>query len=76
MYRAIIVDDEESIRCGLVNHFDWKKHDIDVAGVFEDGIPALDFALQNQVDLIITDVRMRHMDGISLAKKFWSASLM
>lgn len=69
MYRAIIVDDEESIRCGLVNHFDWKKHDIDVAGVFEDGIPALDFALQNQVDLIITDVRMRHMDGISLAKK-------
>lgn len=69
MYRAIIVDDEESIRCGLVNHFDWKKHDIEVTGVFEDGMPALDFVLQNQVDLIVTDVRMRHMDGISLAKK-------
>lgn len=68
MYKAIIADDEESVRRALVNHFDWLRHGIEVAGVFEDGVPALEFVLHNEVDLIITDVRMVHMDGISLAK--------
>ena len=69
MYKAIIADDEETVRRGLVTHFNWGKHGVDVAGVFDDGAPALDFVLRNEVDIIVTDVRMSHMDGITLAKQ-------
>lgn len=69
MYKAIIADDEEAVRRGLAAHFDWAGHGIEVAGVFDDGAPALEFVRQNEVDLIVTDVRMSHMDGITLAKR-------
>lgn len=69
MYKAIICDDEESVRQALINHFDWAGHGIEVIGTFEDGVPALEFTYANEVDLVITDVRMIHMDGIALAKK-------
>ncbi len=68
MYKAIIADDEEMVRRGLVNHFDWKGHGIEVAGVFGDGASALEFVRENKVDIIVTDVRMARMDGITLAK--------
>lgn len=68
MYKAIIADDEVAVRRGLVNHFDWAKHGIEIVGVFDDGAPALEFVRRNGVDLIVTDVRMSHIDGITLAK--------
>lgn len=68
MYKAIICDDEEAVRNGLCKHFDWKNHSIKIIGVFNDGRPALEFVKNHEVDIIITDVRMLHMDGITLAK--------
>ncbi len=68
MYKAIIADDEEMVCRGLINHFDWKGHGIEVAGVFHDGASALEFVRENRVDIIVTDVRMARMDGITLAK--------
>lgn len=68
MYQAIIADDEQAVRHGLATHFDWSKHGVEIAGVFDDGAPALEFVRRNAVDLIVTDVRMSHMDGITLAK--------
>jgi len=56
------------VRRGLVNHFDCKGHGIEVAGVFGDGASALEFVRENKVDIIVTDVRMARMDGITLAK--------
>ena len=72
MYKAIIADDEETVRRGLVTHFNWGKHGVEVAGVFDDGVPALDFVRRNEVDIIVTDVRMSHMDGIT-QKMCWRA---
>lgn len=68
MYKAIIVDDEASVRNGLHTHFDWNYHRIEVLDVFEDGLPALEFIKKTPVDIIVTDVRMNYMDGITLAK--------
>ena len=69
MYRAIICDDEETVRNGLKKHFDWSGHKIEIVGIFEDGIPAFEYMKTHDVDIIITDVRMIHMDGITLAQK-------
>lgn len=69
MYKAIIVDDEEAVCKGLNNHFDWTAYGIEVVGSFCDGVPAIAYLKQNPVDIILTDVRMTHMDGITLAKQ-------
>ena len=68
MYKAIIADDEASVRNGLKRHFDWQAYGIEVVADFPDGQKAFDFIQQNPVDLVITDVRMPHLDGIELSK--------
>lgn len=69
MYKAILCDDEEAVRNGLSRHFDWEGHGIALVGIFSDGGPALEYVKEHEVDLIITDVRMIYMDGITLAKE-------
>ena len=66
MYRAIIVDDEELVCKGLRKYFDWSKHNIQILSDF-DGQKAYQFVQENPIDLLVTDVRMPHMDGITLA---------
>lgn len=68
-YRAIIVDDESIVREGLRKHFNWEKYSVSIDGCFEDGKQAWDFLMSHEVDIIITDVRMAHMDGVTLAQK-------
>lgn len=68
MYKAIIVDDEDLVRKGLKRHFDWNEFGIDIVADMSDGQKAFDFIRDNPVDLVITDVLMPYMDGITLAK--------
>lgn len=69
MYRAILVDDEETVLRGLRNHVDWGKYDVSIAATFSDGQSAYDYVRENPVDLILTDVCMPEMDGIELSRK-------
>ncbi len=68
MYKAIIVDDEDLVRQGLRKHFDWKAHNIEIIADLSDGQKAFHFVKDNPVDLVLTDVLMPYMDGITLAK--------
>lgn len=68
MYRAIIVDDEELVCKGLRKYFDWSQYNIQILSDFPDGLKAYQFVRENPIDLLITDVRMPHMDGITLAR--------
>jgi len=67
MYRAIIVDDEELVCKGLRKYFDWSAYNIEILADFSDGQKAYQFVQENPIDLLVTDVRMPHMDGITLA---------
>ena len=68
MYKTIIVDDEESVRVGLRDHFDWEFHGVTVVDIFPDCAKAYEYVRGNPVDLVITDVITPHMDGITFAK--------
>ena len=69
MYKTIIVDDEESVRCGLRDHFDWELHGVTVVEIFPDCAKAYEYVRTHPVDLVITDVITPYMDGITFAKK-------
>lgn len=67
-YSLIIIEDEEDIRNGLVNVVDWDKLGYKITGVFNNAKRAIDFLINNDVDLIITDIIMPNLSGLDFAK--------
>lgn len=68
MYRMLIVEDEEIEREGLRDLFDWETMDIEVVGAVECGEDAIDFAFQNEIDILFTDIKLTGMTGLELAR--------
>ncbi len=69
MYKVVLVDDEEYILNTLENSIDWQRFNMDTPVCFNDGTDALNYIKTNNVDLLITDVKMPNMTGIELIQK-------
>ena len=41
MYKAIIADDEETVRRGLVTHFNWGKHGVEAVSYTHLTLPTI-----------------------------------
>ena len=61
----VIVDDEPKIRNGLHKLLDAREN-WDVVGAFEDAKTALKFLCEQNVDVIITDIKMPEVSGLDL----------
>jgi DNA-binding NtrC family response regulator len=66
MAKILVVDDEKAIRRSIKEILEFEKHAIDEA---EDGQMALDMALKNNYDIILSDIKMPKLDGIELLQK-------
>jgi two-component system response regulator YesN len=69
MYKLMIVEDEPLIRAGLTHYFPWKDLGVDVILEAENGMEGIRLALQDQPDLVITDIRMPEMDGLEMIER-------
>lgn len=69
MYKVLLVDDERHTREGLSKFVDWSGLNTMVCGEADDGVTALPLLKEYQPDILVTDVRMRSMDGIELARQ-------
>lgn len=69
MYKLLIVDDEPSVRFGLGNYFEWSRYGIELADEAEDGDIALEKLAVCVPDIVLTDVRMPRLDGITMSKE-------
>lgn len=69
MYSILIADDDPEARSGLRALPIWRR--LGVSEIFEaqDGAQALRLFEQRAPDLLITDVKMPHMDGVELARR-------
>lgn len=71
MYRILLVDDERMELEALKNYIDWKALGIDGVDSAKNGKAAYELVLEKQPDIVITDIQMPVMDGITLAKKIY-----
>lgn len=69
LYRIILVDDEEEVRQSIKKKINWEEAGFHVAGDAENGQEALEQVEALEPDLILTDIRMPFMDGLSLAER-------
>ncbi|MBQ7614008.1 MAG: response regulator [Butyrivibrio sp.] len=69
MYTLVIVDDEQKILDGIADLFPWDNIGFNVAGKFTNAKLALDYIDKNPVDVVLTDIKMPGMDGLSFAEK-------
>lgn len=66
MYRVILVDDERLILEGLSKVVKWTEFGCEVAGTARDGREGLALIREVKPDIVISDIRMPNMDGLSM----------
>ncbi|WP_223069138.1 response regulator transcription factor [Paenibacillus caui] len=69
MFKVLLVEDEEMIRKGLRHTFDWLQAGCIVIGEAENGEEGLDRIRTLKPDIIIVDVNMPLMDGITMIER-------
>ena len=68
MYSLVIVDDEPAIRRGLTRRIAWAAMGFEVVESFEDGEDVIAYLATHPVDVVLTDVRMSVVSGLTLAE--------
>lgn len=68
MYKLLIVDDEPIIRQGIKQLIDFKGLFIGEVYEAEDGIQALDIVREKRPNIVLADINMPNMDGLTLAR--------
>ncbi|MBR4719413.1 MAG: response regulator [Lachnospiraceae bacterium] len=69
LYKVILVDDEEEVREAIRRRINWGEIGFEVVGSAENGEEALELAESNEPDVVMTDIQMQFMDGLTMLKK-------
>jgi len=73
-YTFVIVDDEPEIREGIRDNVPWESLGFRFAGACADGAEALELIERDAPDVVMTDINMPFMDGLTLAERIQSLS--
>lgn len=76
MHNVLIIDDDKLAREGLRSIICWEKYNLKVVGDVANGVQALEFLKENQVDLAIVDISLPLISGfefIEISKKKFPA---
>lgn len=69
MVKAVILDDEYLVIDAMRALVDWEKYGITIAGTAMDGISGFDLIVKERPQIVLTDIRMPGMDGLSIIEK-------
>lgn len=73
-YRVLVVDDEYRISVLISKLIHWEELELECAGVVDNSVIALETVQKDQIDIMITDIRMPQMDGMELIEKAMNAN--
>lgn len=69
MYKVLLVDDEPLIILGLQALIDWEDYGFEIVHAAGSGEEALAYIKEHPIDLLITDIMMLEMSGLTLIKE-------
>jgi two-component system response regulator YesN len=69
LLRILIVDDEVLVRIGIKSMTDWESHGFVIVGEADNGKRGYEMALTLMPDIVLTDIKMPQMDGLTLLKR-------
>jgi two-component system, response regulator YesN len=70
---ALIVDDNQMILEALGKIIDWDKYGYKLVGKAYNGLEALEISKRENIDILLTDIKMPEMDGLQLIREIKSA---
>ena len=68
-YSVMLVDDEEDVIEIIRRKLNWEEMGFCVTASAHNGVEALETAEELQPDVVMTDIKMPYMDGLTLARK-------
>lgn len=68
MLKVFLVEDESIVREGLRDNIPWQQYGYEFVGEASDGEMALPLIQKTKPDVLLTDIKMPFMDGLSLSK--------
>lgn len=68
-YSVMLVDDEEDVIQIIMKKIDFQKLGFHVVGYAQNGVEALEMAESLEIDVVMTDIKMPYMDGLTMAKR-------
>lgn len=69
LYKVILADDEEEIRRSIEKKVNWGELGFELVGSVSNGEEALELTEQMSIDVVMTDIKMPFMDGLTLCSK-------
>ncbi|HZJ82501.1 MAG TPA: response regulator [Clostridia bacterium] len=69
MYKTLVVDDEKMIRNGIKKLIPWQQIGIDKVFTASSGVEALPIIKSEKPDIMLTDICMAEMDGLTLIEQ-------
>lgn len=69
MLRMVIADDEAFILDCLSKYIPWNNYDIEVVATAKNGVEALNYVKEKRPDILVADIKMPLLDGISLLER-------
>lgn len=74
MIKVLLADDERIIREGIGKLVKWEDFGTELTFLAKDGLEAYEYIKENQVDILITDIRMPKLSGLDLIEKVREAN--
>lgn len=68
MLNILLVDDELLSRAMLKSMLEWEEYGFHICGECSDGTMAVQMIKSQKPDIVITDIKMKHMDGDELVE--------
>ncbi|MCD7818823.1 MAG: response regulator [Lachnospiraceae bacterium] len=68
LYSVLLVDDEEEVIQIIRKKIDWESLGFRVIGQAHNGVEALEMAEEIQPDVVLTDIKMPYMDGLTMSR--------
>ena len=72
-YNVLLVDDEKEVCQIIIRKLDWESMGFHIVGYAANGVEALEMAEELQPDVVMTDIKMPYMDGLTLSRKLKEA---